>query len=74
MFSAAIMAIIDANSPLAEQYHQLWKYKFSIGFAGYEISKSLHHWINDRLMSVFFFVVGLELKREILCGEFSDPF
>lgn len=72
LFSAAILAIIVANSPLAEQYHQLWKYKFSIGFAGYEISKSLHHWINDGLMSVFFFVVGLELKREIIGGELSD--
>jgi Na+:H+ antiporter, NhaA family len=72
LFGAAVLAMIVANSPLAEQYHQLWQYKFNIGFAGYEISKTLHHWINDGLMSVFFFVVGLELKREIIAGELSE--
>ncbi len=72
LFAAAVLALIVANSPLAENYHQLWQNKFSIGFAGFEISKSLHHWINDGLMSVFFFVVGLELKREIIAGELSD--
>lgn len=72
LFAAAVLALIVANSPLAETYHQLWQYKFSIGFAGYEISKTLLHWINDGLMSVFFFVVGLELKREIIAGELSE--
>jgi NhaA family Na+:H+ antiporter len=73
LFSAAVLAMIVANSPLQEFYHELWKYKFTIGFPpDFQISKSLHHWINDGLMSVFFFVVGLELKREIIGGELSD--
>ncbi len=72
LFGAAVLAIIVANSPLQDIYHQLWQYKFGFTFAGIEISKTLHHWINDGLMSVFFFVVGLELKREIIAGELSN--
>ncbi len=72
LFGTAVLAIIVANSPLQEIYHQLWQYPFGFTIAGNEISKTLHHWINDGLMSVFFFVVGLELKREIIAGELSN--
>jgi NhaA family Na+:H+ antiporter len=72
LFGAAVLALIVANSPLQDIYHQLWQYPFGFTFAGIEISKTLHHWINDGLMSVFFFVVGLELKREIIAGELSN--
>ncbi len=72
LFSAAVLALIVANSPLQDIYHQMWQYSFGFTFAGIEISKNLHHWINDGLMSVFFFVVGLELKREIIAGELSS--
>ncbi|MEQ9592175.1 MAG: Na+/H+ antiporter NhaA [Cyclobacteriaceae bacterium] len=72
LFSAALLALIVSNSPFAEEYHHLWKVQFSVGFDQYVISKDLHHWINDGLMAVFFFVVGLELKREIIGGELSD--
>jgi Na+:H+ antiporter, NhaA family len=72
LFAAAVLALIVANSPLHELYHQLWLNKVSIGFGDFLISKTLHHWINDGLMSVFFFVVGLELKREIIAGELSN--
>lgn len=72
LFSAALLALAISNSPLADAYHQLWTYQFSIGFNKYVISKDLHHWINDGLMAVFFFVVGLELKREIIGGELSN--
>jgi NhaA family Na+:H+ antiporter len=73
LFSSALLALILANSPWANDFHHIWEIKFSVGFGKYEISKSLHHWINDGLMAVFFFVVGLELKREIISGELSNP-
>ena len=72
LFSSAFLAILLANSPWSDAYHSLWKYQFSIGLDGFIISKDLHHWINDGLMAVFFFVVGLELKREIIGGGLSD--
>lgn len=73
LFLSAIAALIFANSPWHETYHSMWSHKFSIGYDNFIISKDLHHWINDGLMSVFFFVVGLELKREIIAGELRNP-
>lgn len=73
LFTSAIIALFLANSPFQEAYHSFWEHTFSIGFDEYIVSKSLHHWINDGLMSVFFFVIGLELKREIMAGELSRP-
>lgn len=73
IFASAITALILANSPFKDTYHQFWEHTFFIGFDDLIISKSLHHWINDGLMSVFFFVIGLELKREIMAGELSKP-
>lgn len=73
LYSSVFLALVIANSPWAEEYHALWKHKFSIGYDAHVISKDLHHWINDGLMAVFFFVVGLELKREIVSGELSRP-
>ena len=69
---SALAAIIWSNSPWSNSYFELWEYEFSISFGEYGISKSFHHWINDGLMAMFFFVVGLELKREIIAGELSD--
>lgn len=71
LFMCAVIAMIWANSPLKEGYHHLWETDFTIRFGNFEVSKTLHYWINDGLMSVFFFVVGLELKREIIGGELS---
>lgn len=73
LFSAALAALLISNSPWAEAFHHFWEINFSIGFGGWQLSKTLHHWINDGLMAVFFFVVGLELKREIISGELSNP-
>lgn len=73
LFASALLAMIIANSPLADYYFDFWHITFSIGFEPYVISKDLHHWINDGLMAVFFFVVGLELKREIIGGELQNP-
>lgn len=71
LFLAVIIALIWANSPWRDSYHQLWHTYFSIGFENQVLSYSLHHWVNDGLMAMFFFVVGLELKREIIAGELS---
>ncbi len=73
LFSSALLAVIISNSPWSDEFHHFWEHEFSIGFDEHVISKSLHHWINDGLMAVFFFVVGLELKREIIAGELRDP-
>jgi NhaA family Na+:H+ antiporter len=69
----AISALYLANSQWNEAYHHLLEMPFTIGVQGFQLSKSLHHWINDGLMALFFFVIGLELKREILVGELADP-
>ncbi len=73
LFSSAILALLLSNSPWAEDFHHLWEIEFGFTFNGKSIEKSLHHWINDGLMAVFFFVVGLELKREIVAGELRNP-
>jgi NhaA family Na+:H+ antiporter len=70
VFTAA--ALLWANSPWSEQYFALWEEHFSIGIGSAVLSKTLLHWINDGLMVIFFFFVGLEIKREILVGELSS--
>ena len=69
-----VVAMILANSPWSEDYFHLFENKVGFFFNGEPyLYYSLHHWINDGLMSMFFFVVGLELKREFIGGELSDP-
>ena len=70
---ATIIALIWANSPWAESYVHLWETNVTISFGTFSISKDLLHWINDGLMAIFFFVVGLEIKREVLVGELASP-
>ena len=72
LLASAVMAMIWANSDWSDSYHHLWEYNISIQAGEYGISKTLHEWINDGLMALFFFVIGLELKREIMAGELSD--
>src|SRR6516164_5903515 len=69
-FGLAALAI--ANSPLSEAYNHLWEISLTVGIAPHELSLSLHKWINDGLMAVFFLLVGLEIKRELLAGELSS--
>lgn len=69
---AAIAAMIWANSSSARSYDALWHTPLSIGFGTFVFSKTLHFWINDVLMTVFFLVVGMEIKREIHEGALSD--
>ena len=67
------VALLWANSAWSESYHHLWETRIGVRVAGRALDLSLHHWINDGLMAVFFFVVGLEIKREMLVGELSSP-
>jgi Na+:H+ antiporter, NhaA family len=69
-FGLAALAI--ANSPLAPAYNHLWELPLTLGIAPYELSLTLHAWINDGLMALFFLLVGLEIKRELLAGELSS--
>jgi NhaA family Na+:H+ antiporter len=68
----AFIAIIWANTPYADQYFELWQYHLSFSLGEFGLSKPLFLWINDGLMAIFFFVIGLEIKREILGGELSS--
>jgi NhaA family Na+:H+ antiporter len=71
LFISVLIAIIWVNSPFGHSYHHLWDLKFALSFDGRMLNYSLHHWINDGLMAIFFFVIGLELKREFMAGELS---
>jgi NhaA family Na+:H+ antiporter len=67
-----VLALIIANSPLGESYEAILETHISIHFGSWVLEESVLHWINDGLMALFFFVVGLEIKREILLGELSN--
>lgn len=66
---AVLLALIAANSPLNHLYESLWSTKLDIGLGNWSINLDLRHWVSDGLMALFFLVVGLELKREIVSGE-----
>jgi NhaA family Na+:H+ antiporter len=70
---ATVVALVWANSPWGESYVSLWSSELTVGLGDLSLSKDLTLWINDGLMAVFFLVVGLEIKREILVGELSSP-
>ena len=72
LVAATVVALVWANSRYGPAYHDLWQLVFSLGWGESLLSLSLHHWINDGLMAVFFFYVGLEIKREVLTGELAS--
>ena len=71
LFSATIVAMIWANSSFGSFYQDLWQYEIGFSFNSFELSKPLILWINDGLMAIFFFLIGLEIKRELLIGELN---
>ncbi|MFN2565603.1 MAG: Na+/H+ antiporter NhaA [Gemmatimonadaceae bacterium] len=71
LLACAAIALIWANSPWGTSYERLWEQQVTIGHQRFGLAMSLHHWINDGLMTIFFFVVGLEIKRELMIGELS---
>jgi Na+:H+ antiporter, NhaA family len=72
LMASALLALIWANSNFADSYHHFTHLKVGFNIAGFGLEKTLHHWVNDGWMALFFLLVGLELKREILVGELSD--
>jgi Na+:H+ antiporter, NhaA family len=72
LFIAAVLALAVANSPIASLYNTLLETRVTAGSAPLVLSKTVLHWINDGLMAVFFFLIGLEIKREFLAGALSS--
>ncbi len=73
LMAAAVVAMIVANSPLASWYDSLLSLRFQVSLGEWKLGKPLLLWINDGLMAVFFLLVGLELKREVVAGQLSSP-
>src|SRR5580704_15190525 len=72
LLASTIAALVWANSRWEQSYHAIWNLQVVVGFGRFSLSESRHEWINDGLMSIFFFLVGLEIKREVLIGELSS--
>ncbi|SDS15638.1 Na+/H+ antiporter NhaA [Winogradskyella sediminis] len=70
---ATLIALVWANSPYGDIYREIWQYDIGIVTETFEFKKPLILWINDGLMAVFFFLIGLEIKRELLIGELNSP-
>ena len=73
LMAAAVLALLIANSSLSDLYQSVLVKKFSILLDGEGLSKELILWINDGLMAIFFFLIGLELKREMMEGKLKNP-
>ena len=72
LLASTILALVWSNSPWQHSYEQFFQTHISVGFGKFVVTENRHEWINDGLMSLFFFLVGLEIKREILVGELSS--
>jgi Na+:H+ antiporter, NhaA family len=73
LLGAAVVALVWANSPLRESYQGLWSTVATFRVGGLDVAMDLQHWVNEGLMTLFFLVVGLEIKREVATGELRDP-
>lgn len=72
LVAATVVALVWANSPWSDSYQHLWHTGVSLGVGHERLAMTLHHWVNDGLMVVFFFIVGLEVRRELAVGELTD--
>jgi NhaA family Na+:H+ antiporter len=72
LVACTVVALVLANSPASDAFLNFWKTKVGFSIGSFEMHHSLKHWINDGLMAIFFFVVGLEVKREMVIGELRD--
>lgn len=70
---ATIAALVLTNSIYGDAFHHFWELILTVGVGQWQLQYTLHHWVNDGLMALFFLMVGLELKREFLVGELSSP-
>ena len=73
LVAATVAALVWANSPFRDSYRELWSSVLTIGFPDHALSLTLRGWVNDGLMAIFFFVIGLEIKRELVEGELREP-
>jgi NhaA family Na+:H+ antiporter len=73
LIACTVAALVLANSGMSESFLAFWKIKVGFNIGSFSMTHSLGHWINDGLMAVFFFVVGLEVKRELVLGELREP-
>ena len=71
IIAAVVLATIAANTPLSDRYEDLITHHFAIELGFFELNTGLKEWVNDALMVIFFFVVGMEIKREVVAGELS---
>ncbi|HEU5485722.1 MAG TPA: Na+/H+ antiporter NhaA, partial [Microlunatus sp.] len=72
LLAATVAALLWANSPWSGSYESLWAAEAGVTVAGWELAMDLEHWVNDGLMALFFFTIGLEVKRELTIGELTD--
>src|SRR6476469_5913766 len=72
LVAATVVALVWANSPWQDAYHTLWSTQLEIRLGSHTLDLTLQEWVNDGLMAIFFFVVGLEIKRELVEGELAD--
>lgn len=70
---STLVALVLSNTAWSEQFLAFWEMHAGLTLGGLEFSRSLKHWVNDGLMTLFFFVIALELKRELVLGELRNP-